>query len=52
VDLFGDAADMTVSGQVPPGGKPSTIVDTVSGIPLLVREGAIPFRRVLDESGA
>ncbi|MHB9029067.1 MAG: L-threonylcarbamoyladenylate synthase [Candidatus Latescibacterota bacterium] len=50
VNIFGHVADMVVSGAIPPGGVPSTVVDTVSGRPELIREGAIPFTRILEES--
>jgi L-threonylcarbamoyladenylate synthase len=50
VSLFGNGADMVVSDATPLGGVPSTVVDTVSGKPELVREGAIPFTRILEES--
>jgi L-threonylcarbamoyladenylate synthase len=50
-DLVGLAADRRVhvidAGEAP-GGPPSTIVDTRAARPRLVREGAVPWNRVLE----
>jgi L-threonylcarbamoyladenylate synthase len=45
---IGDAVDLLIDGGATAGGKPSTIVDTSSGAPRLVRLGAIPWERVLE----
>lgn len=42
-----DPRVLVVDGGTTPGGRPSTIVDA-RGVPQLVREGAIPWSRVLD----
>ena len=44
---MGRLVDYIVRGGSAPGGKASTIVDVSSGVPNLVREGAIPFDDVL-----
>jgi L-threonylcarbamoyladenylate synthase len=41
IDLFLDAGEL-------PESKPSTVVDVTGGGPKLLREGAIPFQRILE----
>ena len=52
VDALGDIADdprvFVIDAGVTPGGQPSTLVDVRSARPILLREGAIPWSRVLD----
>jgi L-threonylcarbamoyladenylate synthase len=45
---IGEGADLLIDGGATAGGKPSTIVDTSSGAPRLVRPGAVPWERVLE----
>jgi L-threonylcarbamoyladenylate synthase len=45
---LGDAVAMVVDGGPTPGGAPSTIVRVREGRVALVREGAIPWARVLE----
>lgn len=48
VRMFGDGVDMVIPGSVPLGGIPSTVVDLTGGRPVLLREGAVLFSRVLE----
>ncbi len=48
VAALGGAVAMVVDGGRAPGGAPSTIVRVREGRPTLVREGAIPWARVLE----
>lgn len=43
-----DARVLVIDGGVTPGGAPSTIVDVRGSVPVLVREGAVPWNRVLE----
>jgi len=43
-----DARVLVVDAGVTPGGAPSTIVDARGSAPALVREGAVPWNRVLE----
>ncbi len=45
---IGDTVDLLIDGGATAGGRPSTIVDTASGAPRLVRAGAIAWERVLE----
>jgi L-threonylcarbamoyladenylate synthase len=45
---IGVSLALVVDGGPTPGGPPSTIVRVVAGRPTLVREGAVPFARVLE----
>jgi L-threonylcarbamoyladenylate synthase len=47
-DLAGDARVLVVDGGPAPGGAASTIVDARDRAPVLVREGAVPWERVLE----
>lgn len=47
-DLESDARVMVIDGGATPGGRPSTIVDARGGHPQLVRDGAVPWSRVLE----
>jgi L-threonylcarbamoyladenylate synthase len=49
--LFGGAADMVLDSREPCTGVPSTVVDTLSGTPVCVREGAVPFSLILEAAG-
>ncbi len=42
VDAIGDRVDLILDGGATAGGKPSTIVDVRTGLPRVVREGAVP----------
>jgi len=42
-----DARVLVVDAGVTPGGAPSTIVDARASVPVLVREGAVPWNRVV-----
>jgi L-threonylcarbamoyladenylate synthase len=42
--------DAILDGGAAPGGAPSTIVSTVGRVPILVREGAVAWERVLRSS--
>jgi len=43
---LGNAIDLIVDGGQTAGDKPSTIVDVTQSPPQLIREGAIPFRKI------
>jgi L-threonylcarbamoyladenylate synthase len=45
---FGNTIDVLIDGGQTPGGLPSTIVDATGDVPVLLREGAIAWDRVLD----
>ncbi|HUF25174.1 MAG TPA: L-threonylcarbamoyladenylate synthase [Vicinamibacterales bacterium] len=45
---LGDAVDLVIDGGRTPGGKPSSIVDLRGGEPVLVRDGAVEWSRVLE----
>jgi L-threonylcarbamoyladenylate synthase len=45
--LLGDQVDYIVSAGPAPQGTASTVVDITTDPPTLIREGAIPFRRVI-----
>jgi L-threonylcarbamoyladenylate synthase len=47
-DLAADARVYVLDGGATTGGAPSTIVDVRGPEPVLVREGAIPWKRVLE----
>ena len=47
-DLADDARLLIVDGGVTHGGAPSTIIDARGAVPLLLREGAIAWKRVLE----
>lgn len=51
-DRLGAIADnpsvLVIDAGVTPGGAPSTLVDVRSAAPVLIREGAIPWSRVLE----
>jgi L-threonylcarbamoyladenylate synthase len=47
-DMASDPRVFVIDAGVTPGGLPSTLVDVRSARPLLLREGAIPWSRVLD----
>lgn len=47
-DLATDGYVLVVDGGTTIGGAPSTIVDARGAVPTLVREGAVPWRRVLE----
>ncbi len=47
-DLARDARVMVIDGGATPGGRPSTIVDARDGHPRLLRDGAVPWSRVLE----
>jgi L-threonylcarbamoyladenylate synthase len=48
---LGDAIDAILDAGACPGGPPSTIVDVTGAVPRLVREGAVPWERVLEFLG-
>lgn len=43
-----DRIDVLLDAGATPGGPPSTIVDVTGGVPVLVREGVVPWVRVLE----
>lgn len=45
---LGDRVDLIVDGGPAPGGLPSTIADLRDGEPRLLRDGAVPWERVLE----
>jgi L-threonylcarbamoyladenylate synthase len=45
---LGGAVDLVVDAGACPGGPPSTIVDLTGSAPRLVRDGAVPWERVLE----
>jgi L-threonylcarbamoyladenylate synthase len=45
---FGDGVDVLIDAGPTPGGPPSTIVDATGDRPILVRDGAMAWERVLD----
>jgi L-threonylcarbamoyladenylate synthase len=45
---LGGVLDGLIDAGRSPGGPPSTIIDASSGVPLLVRAGAVPWHRVLE----
>ncbi len=49
--IFGDSVDLAMHTPTLLGGAPSTVVDVVSGRAALIREGAIPFSRILEAVG-
>jgi L-threonylcarbamoyladenylate synthase len=46
VAVFDGKVDLIVDGGPAPGGEPSTIVDLVSDLPRILREGRIPASRI------
>jgi L-threonylcarbamoyladenylate synthase len=48
IDALGDLIDLALDGGPTVGGAPSTIVDVRTDVPHLLREGAVPFSRVLE----
>lgn len=46
-EALGERVDLVVEAGPAPGGLPSTIVDARVDPPRLIREGAIPFERIL-----
>ena len=51
VRTLGDSIDLVLDGGVCAGGRPSTIVDTTGEVPTLVREGAVPWERIVQSTG-
>ena len=47
VDALGPELGIVLDGGVTEGGEPSTIVDVQSSMPVLLREGKVPWDRVL-----
>lgn len=47
-ESLGAQVDLIIDGGRTPGGKPSTIADLRGGEPLLVRDGAVEWSRVLE----
>ena len=47
---FGTDIDAVIDAGPTPGGAPSTIVDARGSAPRLVREGAVPWGRVLQST--
>ncbi len=45
---LGDAIDIVIDGGPSPGGPPSTIVEVTAHGPRLIRQGAVPWERVLE----
>lgn len=45
---LGDAVDLVIDGGRTPGGKPSTIADLRGAEPVLIRDGAVEWSRVLE----
>ena len=45
---LGSRVDFVLDVEDAPGGPPSTIVDVTTAVPRLVREGAVPWTRVLE----
>lgn len=45
---LGDRVDLIIDGGATPGGKPSTIADLRGESPVLIRDGAVPWMRVLE----
>ncbi len=43
-----DRLDVVLDAGATPGGRPSTIVDATGDAPVLVREGVVPWARVLE----
>jgi L-threonylcarbamoyladenylate synthase len=48
IEAIGDLVDLVLDGGRTPGAAPSTIVDVRTPVPLLIREGAVPFSLVLE----
>lgn len=46
--IAADRRVLVIDGGITPGGLPSTLVDVRTARPVLLREGAIPWSRVLD----
>ena len=46
-EALGAKVDLVVDGGATRGGSPSTVVDARSEVPILVRNGAVPWSRVL-----
>jgi L-threonylcarbamoyladenylate synthase len=46
ISQFHDRVDLIVDGGKTTGGRPSTVVDLTSGIPIIRREGAIPREKL------
>jgi L-threonylcarbamoyladenylate synthase len=46
--VLGDRLDALIDAGPTPGGAPSTIVDVTGATPVLVREGVVPWARVLE----
>ncbi len=51
VTVFGDTVALVLDAGATPGGRPSTIVRITGTEPALVREGAVPWARVLEFLG-
>jgi tRNA A37 threonylcarbamoyladenosine synthetase subunit TsaC/SUA5/YrdC len=54
LDQLGDAIELVLDGGPAHGGPASTVVDCTGGLPLVLREGAVPIGRVagiLDAAG-
>lgn len=47
IDIFGMTIDVVLDAGPAPGGAPSTIIDARGAVPRLVREGVVPWDRVL-----
>jgi L-threonylcarbamoyladenylate synthase len=45
---FGDTIGVLIDGGPTAGGLPSTIVDATGTVPVLLREGILPWKRVLE----
>ena len=50
IALFGESADLVLESEERIDGTPSTVVDMTGETPLLIREGAIAFERILEVS--
>lgn len=48
VESLGEDVELVLDSGLTPGGEPSTIVDARSGVPRLIRAGAVPFLRVME----
>jgi L-threonylcarbamoyladenylate synthase len=47
---FGAGIDVLIDAGPAPAGLPSTIVDATGDVPVLVRDGAVSWKRVLEFS--
>jgi L-threonylcarbamoyladenylate synthase len=50
VRSLGERVDVLIDAGPTPGGLPSTIVDATGDVPVLVRQGVVPWERVLEFS--